>query len=204
MPHDHGQGATNRSPFEELIRLQNAFQQNLSQATMNYLRQLQGLVGPVTPGTVVERLEAKALALAIGPGVTETTEVRVENRQRVHAMITPMLSPLVSDTGTTWFAEAGFSPPTALLATDETASFALSIATPADMPLGVYRGAILIYGCTDGVVPLEVTVAAPAKPKARTRARPAKPAAAARKSAAKPRAAASKAKPAATRRKKDG
>ena len=53
---------------------------------------------------------------------TRTTEVRVENRQRAHAMVTPMLSPLVSDTGTTWFAEAGFVPPTAPLATDETES----------------------------------------------------------------------------------
>ena len=168
MPHDHGQGTGKPSPFEELIRLQNAFQQNLSQATMNYLRQLQGIVGPVTPGTVVQRLETAALALSLAPGTRQSTEVRVENRQRVHAMVTPMLSPLVSDTGDTWFAEAGFDPPTALLATDETASFTLTMAAPEGMPVGIYRGAILIYGCTDGVVPLEVTVAVPRpEPKAR-------------------------------------
>ena len=197
MPHDHGGSPPGPSPFEELIRLQTAFQQNLSQATMNYLRQLQGLVGPVTPGTVVERLESRAITLSLAPGATETTEVRVENRQRVHAMVTPMLSPLVSDAGTTWFAEAGFTPPTALLATDETAAFALTIAAPAEMPLGVYRGAVLIYGCTDGVVPLEVTVAA-AQPRAPVKT-PERATA-----QAKPKPAPARKRAATTRRKKDG
>jgi hypothetical protein len=205
MPHDHGGGAQAPSPFEELIRLQTAFQQNLSQATMNYLRQLQGLVGPVTPGTVVERLEVKALSLSIAPGATTATEVRVENRQRVHSMVTPMLSPLVSDKGTTWFAEAGFTPPTVLLATDETAGFDLKISAPKDMPLGVYRGAVLIYGCADGVVPLEVKVAATKASPAKATAPAAKPAAATRKSAARPKTGAkARTKTTASRRKSDG
>lgn len=158
MPHDHGD-RPQPSAFEELIRLQGTFQQNLTQATMNYLRQIQGIVGPVTPGTIVERRDGAGLALALPPGGAARASFTVENRQRVHAMITPMLTPLVSGEGATWFAEAELSPATALLATDEVGTFALSLAAPEAMPLGVYRGAVLIYGCANGVMPLEVTIA---------------------------------------------
>ncbi len=159
MPHDHDHGNTPSSPFEELMKLQSAFQQSLSQATMQYLRQLQGIVGPVTPGTVVQQVEGSTIDLKLKPGGQAKATVNVENRQRVHSMVTPMITPLVSDTGATWFAQAGFTPPTALLATDEVLEFALVLEGPKDMPLGVYRGAVLIYGCSEGVVPLEVTVA---------------------------------------------
>ena len=155
--HDHPPSPSNG--FEELLRLQSSFQQSLTDATMNYLRQLQGLVGPVTPGTGVKRTEATARAASLAPGGRAELKIRVENRQRVHAMVTPMLTPLVLDNGTTWFAEAGFSPPTTLLATNDVATFTLALSAPADMPLGTYRGAILIYGASDGVIPLEVTVA---------------------------------------------
>ncbi|WP_300062700.1 hypothetical protein [uncultured Roseobacter sp.] len=159
MPHDHDHGGTPSSPFEELMKLQSAFQQSLSQATMQYLRQLQGIVGPVTPGTVVQQADGAGVDLKLRPGGQAKATVNVENRQRVHSMVTPMITPLVSDTGATWFAQTAFSPPTALLATDEVLAFGLVLDAPKDMPLGVYRGAVLIYGCSEGVVPLEVTVA---------------------------------------------
>lgn len=159
MPHDHDPGSTPSSPFEELMKLQSAFQQSLSQATMQYLRQLQGIVGPVTPGTVVQQVEGATIDVKMKPGGQAKASVNVENRQRVHSMVTPMITPLVSDTGATWFAQAAFTPPTALLATDEVLEFSLVLDTPPDMPVGVYRGAVLIYGCGEGVVPLEVTVA---------------------------------------------
>ncbi|GFE48903.1 hypothetical protein So717_06560 [Roseobacter cerasinus] len=179
MPHDHDHGSTPSSPFEELMKLQSAFQQSLSQATMQYLRQLQGIVGPVTPGTVVQQVEGTGVTLKLRPGGQAKALVNVENRQRVHSMVTPMITPLVSDTGATWFAQTAFTPPTALLATDEVLDFALVLEAPKDMPVGVYRGAVLIYGCSDGVVPLEVTVAkqaakrkaAPAAAKAKTAAK---------------------------------
>ncbi|WP_299508039.1 hypothetical protein [uncultured Roseobacter sp.] len=158
MPHDHDHGSAPPSPFEELMKLQSAFQQSLSQATMQYLRQLQGIVGPVTPGTVVQQVAGATIELKMRPGAQAKATVTVENRQRVHSMVTPMITPLVSDTGATWFAQTAFSPPTALLATDEVMEFALVLYAPAEMPVGVFRGAVLIYGCSDGVVPLEVTV----------------------------------------------
>ncbi|WP_299402378.1 hypothetical protein [uncultured Roseobacter sp.] len=158
MPHDHDHGSAPPSPFEELMKLQSAFQQSLSQATMQYLRQLQGIVGPVTPGTVVQQVDGATIELKMRPGAQAKATVTVENRQRVHSMVTPMITPLVSDTGATWFAQTAFTPPTALLATDEVMEFALVLDAPAEMPVGVFRGAVLIYGCSDGVVPLEVTV----------------------------------------------
>ncbi|MDP5220447.1 hypothetical protein Q5Y75_24995 [Ruegeria sp. 2205SS24-7] len=182
MPHDHDPGTVPSSPFEELMKLQSAFQQSLSEATMQYLRQLQGIVGPVTPGTVVQQVEGTTIDLKMIPGGQAKAVVNVENRQRVHSMVTPMITPLVSDTGATWFAQTAFSPPTALLATDEVLEFALALDAPADMPVGVYRGAVMIYGCSEGVVPLEVTVAkttraAAAKPKTAAKKTPAKKAA---------------------------
>ena len=166
MPHDHDHSSAGSSPFEELIKLQNSFQESLSQATMNYLRQLQGLVGPVTPGTVVQSVKGGGITLKLAPGAKGEASVNVENRQRVHSLITPMLTPLVSDSGATWFVEAAFTPPTALLATDDTIDIALSLTAPKDVPLGVYRGAVLIYGCADGVIPFEVTVARATRAKA--------------------------------------
>ncbi|WP_298918692.1 hypothetical protein [uncultured Roseobacter sp.] len=174
MPHDHDHGNIPSSPFEELVKLQSSFQQSLSQATMNYLRQLQGIVGPVTPGTVVQQVDGHTVELSMAPGGKSSAKINVENRQRVHSMITPMITPLVSDVGATWFAQTAFSPPTALLATDETLDFTLSLSAPKEMPLGVYRGAVLIYGCSEGVVPLEVTVAAPAARRTKVKATAAK------------------------------
>ncbi|MGC3939676.1 hypothetical protein ACOTTU_17870 [Roseobacter sp. EG26] len=174
MPHDHDHGNIPSSPFEELVKLQSSFQQSLSQATMNYLRQLQGIVGPVTPGTVVQQVDGHTVELSMAPGGKSSAKINVENRQRVHSMITPMITPLVSDVGATWFAQTAFSPPTALLATDETLDFTLSLSAPKEMPLGVYRGAVLIYGCSEGVVPLEVTVAAPAARRTKAKATAAK------------------------------
>ena len=154
-----GNGATGpQNPFEEMLRLQNKFQQSLAQATMTYVRQLQGLVGPVTPGTLVEVLEGQGVATRVAPGSTVTFEIAVENRQRVHTLVTPMLSPLVNDRGVTWFPEVMVEPASKLLATDEIADFSFVLTAPGDAPVGIFRGACLIYGCSDGVVPINVTI----------------------------------------------
>lgn len=154
-----GNGAKGpQNPFEEMLRLQSKFQQSLAQATMTYVRQLQGLVGPVTPGTLVQVTEGQGVAASVAPGSTVTFGISVENRQRVHTLVTPMLSPLVNDRGVTWFPEVTIEPSSKLLATDETAEFSFVLTAPRDAPVGVFRGACLIYGCADGVVPINVTI----------------------------------------------
>lgn len=163
------------NPFEELLRLQSKFQQNLAQATMDYLRQLQGMIGPVVPGTMVDVVDGQGATTTAAPSSKARFSITVENRQRVHTLVTPMLSPLVADSGTTWFPRVDISPSSQLLATDESCAFAFVIDIPKSARVGIYRGACLLYGCAEGVVPLTVTVdkgAAPAP--ARTKHRKAK------------------------------
>jgi hypothetical protein len=146
------------NPLEELLRLQGNFHHNLEQATISYLRQLQGMTGPVVPGTMVDVLDSEGVSAAVAPGGTAHFEISVENRQRVHTLVTPMLSLLVADSGTTWFPNVETFPTSKLLATDESCVFTFTIEAPRDAPSGVYRGACLLYGCIKGVVPVAVTV----------------------------------------------
>jgi hypothetical protein len=146
------------SPFEELLRLQSNFQQNLAQATTSYLRQLHGMIGPVVPGTMVDVVDGKGASATASPGRIARFEMEIENRQRVHTLVTPMLSPLVADSGTTWFPKVDISPTSQLLATDEKCTFDFAIQVPRGARVGVYRGACLLYGCAEGVVPLTVTI----------------------------------------------
>jgi hypothetical protein len=76
----------------------------------------------------------------------------------VHTLVTPMLSPLVNDAGVTWFPEVVTEPTSQLIATDETCTFTFTLEAPKEAPVGVFRGACLLYGCREGVVPLSVTV----------------------------------------------
>src|SRR3954447_6161616 len=92
-----------RGPIDDLLRLQTDFQQRLASETLRYLRQLQGLVGPVVPGTLVLPDRGLQLQGAAVAGERIAMDVLLENRQRVHCMVSPMLSPLVSDRGVTWF-----------------------------------------------------------------------------------------------------
>jgi hypothetical protein len=164
---------TQANPFEELLRLQSSFQQNLAQATMDYLRQLQGMIGPVVPGTMVDVVDGQGTTTTAAPGSTARFSITIENRQRVHTLVTPMLSPLVADNGTTWFPRVDVAPSSQLLATDESCAFAFAVDVPKNARVGIYRGACLLYGCAEGVVPLTVTVdkgaaRAPARTKHRT------------------------------------
>ena len=91
--------------------------------------------------------------------------VEVENRQRVHTMVTPTVTPLVEPDGTTFFPAAEFSPPSQLLAPHEVATLSLRLPLPAELVPGTYRGMLILQGFKDGGVPFAVQVVAPgAKP----------------------------------------
>jgi hypothetical protein len=148
-------------PFAELVRMQAEFQTRLVEETTRYLRRLQGVFEPRAPGTV---LQPGNDALVGGPAaVGETVElnVEVENRQRVHTMVTPTVTPLVEPDGTTFFPAAEFSPPSRLLAPQEVATLSLSFPLPAELVPGTYRGMLILQGFKDGGVPLAVEVVAP-------------------------------------------
>ena len=99
----------------------------------------------------------------------------------IGSAVTPALTPLISSMGTTWFAAVEISPPSVLLAPDETGVITVAIDLPPDLVPGEYRGALILQGFRDGGIPLSVTVVdphsqrkeAPAARGRRTRKRPA-------------------------------
>ncbi|HTW27772.1 MAG TPA: hypothetical protein VME92_11630 [Acetobacteraceae bacterium] len=153
-----GSHAAVRGPIDDLLRLQTDFQQRLASETLRYLRQLQGLVGPVVPGTLVLPDPGLELQGRAQGGDTVTLQVTLENRQRVHCLVSPMLSPLVSERGVTWFVEARVEPGSALLAEGDQATIAIAVPVPAATPPGSYRGAVLLPGFEKGALPVRVIV----------------------------------------------
>lgn len=145
-------------PFSEWLRLQTEFQARLADETLRYLRRLQGVSAPVTPGTVLlpetgMELHAKAVA-----GNSFEITLEVENCQRVHSVAAPVLDPLISSNGTAWYPEADFSPTFALIAPNNIIQFVVRVSVPASLPEGTYVGALALRGLRQRAFLLTVTV----------------------------------------------
>ncbi|MBI3077046.1 MAG: hypothetical protein HYY85_08705 [Deltaproteobacteria bacterium] len=173
ISNDPGGGPS--GPFAELFRLQTEFLSRLGEETLRYLRRLQGALGPGVPGTVVAPAGPAELRASGPRGGRAELRLEVENRQRVHSMATPMLTPLVDPSGVTWFPAVEPSPISKLLAPEEVGVLVLSVTLPKHLPAGTYRGALLLQGFREGGVPVRVTVTngRPGAPASR-RARPAR------------------------------
>jgi hypothetical protein len=148
-----------RGPFGELLRLQSEFQARLADETLRYLRRLQGAFAPAAPGTVVVPDGEGALTAVGVPGRRVRLELEAENRQRVHSVVTPMLTPLVERGGTTWFPAGDTAPASMLLGPGEVGVVSVELAVPVELPPGTYRGALVLQGFREGGVPVAVTVA---------------------------------------------
>jgi hypothetical protein len=148
-------------PFAELVKMQAEFQTRLIEETTRYLRRLQGVFEPRAPGTVLQPGNETLVSAPSTAGETVELNVEVENRQRVHTMVTPSVTPLVESNGTTFFPAAEFSPPSRLLAPEEVAILTLRLPLPAELTPGTYRGMLILQGFRDGGVPLVVEVSAP-------------------------------------------
>ena len=159
------------SAFGELLRLQTEFQARLTEETLNYIRRLQGAAAPTAPGTVVVPQAESALAASGSPGSSVDLRLRIENRQRVYCVVTPMLSPLVSADGVTWFPDGDPSPPSTLLAPAQTRTLELRVSVPHELPPGSYRGVLLLHGFGDGAVSVTIDAAEPAARRTATRSR---------------------------------
>ena len=159
---NEGGGGGPRGPIDDLLRLQTDFQQRLAQETLRYLRQLQGLVGPTVPGTLVLPDGGAELRAEGSAGATVALAMEPENRQRVHCLLSPMLSPLVSERGVTWFPAASVEPPSVLLASGASARIGIAVPIPEGCPAGTYRGALVLHGFRDGALPVRITVTDPA------------------------------------------
>lgn len=148
--------------FSELLRLQTEFQARLAEETLGYLRRLQGASAPATPGTVLVPRDGAALAAGGQPGTSVELSVELDNRQRVHCLVTPMLGPLVSPGGVTWFPHTQRGTETTLVPPGQAQRQTLRVTIPIDLPPGVYRGALILQGFAGGGVPVSIDVAAPA------------------------------------------
>jgi hypothetical protein len=150
------------NPLSELVRLQTEFQARLAEETISYLRRLQGAAAPASPGTVVMPDGDGTLQAAAKPGGSAALELEIENRQRVHCMVTPALGQLVAASGVTWMPAAEATPPSLLVAPEQVATIALGVAVPPELPPDVYRGMLLLQGFRQGGIPVAITVEAAA------------------------------------------
>jgi hypothetical protein len=149
---------SSQNPFSEWIRLQMEFQARLADETLRYLRRLQGVWAPVTPGTVLLPESGTELRAEAVPGSSFEVALEVENCQRVYSVAAPVLDPLISSTGTTWYPEADFSPTFALIAPDNTIKFVARVSVPALLPAGTYIGALALRGLRQRAFLLTVSV----------------------------------------------
>lgn len=145
-------------PFAELLRLQTEFQSRLAEETVRYLRLLQSVFAPATPGTVVVPGAAGALRATAPAGGRAELALEVENRQRAHCAVSPQLTPLVSRTGVTWFPALPTGPLLRLVAPDAVVPLALQLPVPDELPAGTYHGALILQGFRGGALPLQVEV----------------------------------------------
>ena len=148
--------------FSELLRLQTEFQARLAEETLHYLRRLQGAAAPASPGTILVPDAGTTLTAIAAPGSAVELRLEIENRQRVHCIVTPMLSPLVSPEGVTWFPDATPSPPSTLVPPGATRTLELAVPLPADLPPAAYRGALVLQGFGDRGVAVAIEAKAPA------------------------------------------
>ena len=146
--------------FGELLRAQAEFQARLAEETFRYLRKLQGMLEPHAPGTVVQPTGDDQVRAEGSPGETVELRLEIENRQRVHCVARPALTPLAGPEGSTWFAAAQPVPESALLAPDERCRLVIRVPLPAVMPPGTYRGSLVLQGFRDGALPVAVDVVA--------------------------------------------
>lgn len=151
--------------FADLLRLQTEFQARLAEETLRYLRRLQGAGAPAAPGTVLSPAAGVVLEASGAAGSTVVLRLEIENRQRVHCVVTPLLAPLVDAAGTTWFPAAEPSPGSTLLAPGQARALEVAVTVPPELQPGTYRGALLLQGFRDGGVPVAIEVAAPAAPR---------------------------------------
>jgi hypothetical protein len=144
--------------LSELVRLQTEFQARLAEETISYLRRLQGAAAPASPGTVVMPDGDEAVQATAQPGGSAQLELEIENRQRVHCMVTPALGQLVAPSGVTWMPAAESTPPSLLVAPEQVATIALAVAVPQELPPDTYRGALVLQGFRQGGIPVAVMV----------------------------------------------
>jgi hypothetical protein len=145
--------------ISEFQRLQTEFYTRLTDETLRYIRNLQGALAPAVPGTVLMPSSTVELSASGSPGKAVKLEIEIENRQRVHCFVTPMITPMADASGVTWIPAADTLPRSLLLAPDEVAKLVVRLSLPDNIPPSVYRGALLLPGFREGAIAVAITVA---------------------------------------------
>ena len=158
---DNDPGEGGGGAFADLLRLQADFQARLAEETLRYLRRLQGAAAPGVPGTVLVPDGEVELRGTGAPGGSVELRVEVENRQRVHCVVSPMLAPLVAASGVTWFPAANPDSASTLLPPGESRQLTIQVPLPPELPSDVYRGALILQGFRDGGIPVAIAVETP-------------------------------------------
>jgi hypothetical protein len=158
----NNEASEDRRTWEELFRLQAEYSARLTEETLKYLRNLQAALSPRPPGTVVQG-DGRRLTGRATPGERIDVSVEIENRQRVHTAVSPAISPLVGEDGTTWYPVASFDPAAAMLVPGEIRTLTVSLDVPDELSLSVFRGSLMLHGFLTEGVPIEITVAAAAE-----------------------------------------
>jgi hypothetical protein len=166
------QTQSSSGPLGEILRLQTEFQARLAKETLGYLRRLQGAFSPSAPGTVWSPDGDAALHATGRPGGTVELRLEVENRQRVHCVVTPLVSPLVDETGVTWFPAAETTPPSALLPAGKSTALVMRLSIPLELAPGNYRGGLVLQGIRPRGIAVTVSVEGNGSVEAATRERP--------------------------------
>ncbi|MEU9918983.1 hypothetical protein [Streptomyces sp. NPDC051001] len=159
MAHGNGEGGGPQTPLSELLRLQAEFQMRITDESLRYLRGLQGVFAPYPPGTVLQAVDEEFGLVATGaPGATVDLVVEVENRQRVHSVVSAALTPLTGPDTTTWFPATESSPRPTVLAPEARSVLRIQLPLPAELPPGTFRGLVVLQGVGEGGIPLTVNV----------------------------------------------
>lgn len=145
-------------PFADLLRLQSQFQMRMTEETMRYLRAVQAALAPVAPTSVIAAAPGETLRASGAPGERVELSLEVENTQAAHVTATAALTAMVEQGGTTWFPTAEPDPPLLLVAPGQTAELVVTVALPAELAPGEYRGAMLLQGFRHDGLPVVVTV----------------------------------------------
>lgn len=145
-------------PFQQLLAAQADFHARLADETLRYLRRLSSLSGPWTPGTFVAPADGGTLEATASPGSPARLELEVDNRQEVHCLVTPVLTTMIDGAGTTWYPSLDVDPPTSLIAPGECTAWRIAVDVPAELPAGVYHGALLLHGFVDSGVAVTIRV----------------------------------------------
>lgn len=166
VSNDPERGSGPSGAFAEMFRLQAEFQSRLAEETLRYLRRLQGAVVPSAPGTVVVPAADSALEASGKPGTNAELSLEIENLQRVHCLVTPQLTPLVGGAGVTWFPAVESATASKLVAPSAVQEIRLTLAIPAELPSGDYRGALVLQGFRQNALSVVVHVGSDANPRA--------------------------------------